>query len=144
MIKVLGKGLTFLKSIATEENLKIAEKFISKVEKVGEDILGKMSEVNNAVVENTDNLCDVLETDFLDKDSLKEVIENYGSKNFQFVALLKGRYDDKRDRRVFFIQKLDSEKQPVKEYEILCLYVNNVDTNIQQWFGDKEMVLINK
>ena len=144
MIKHLGKGVAFLKSMATKENLDLLEKLLTKVEKSAEGVLSKMDELNEKIVENTEDLCEVLEVEFLNKNSLKGIFDNYGSKNYHSVALLKGKYDEKRDRRVFFVQKLDSEKKPVNESEVLCIYVNNVDSVIQQWFGDKEMVLINK
>lgn len=144
MVKLIGRGYIFLKGIATEENLKIAEKFLSKAENAGNKILEKVDELNEEIVENTDKLCEVLEVDLLNTDSLKEIFNNYGAKDFQSVALLKGEYDKKRDKRVYFIQKLDSDKKPVTENEILCLYVNNIDSAIQQWFGIKEMVIINK
>lgn len=144
MVKLLGRGFVFFKSIVTEENLKIAEKFLSKAEKAGKEILEKVDELNEAIVENTDKLCEVLVVDLLNMDSLKEIFENYGANDFQSVALLKGEYDKKKDKRVYFIQKLDSDKKPVTENEILCLYVNNIDSAIQQWFGDKEMVIISK
>jgi|SRR5690554_1517307 len=144
MVKLIGRSYAFFKSMATEENLKIAEKFLSKVEKAGEEILNKIDGLNETIVENTDKLCEVLEVDLLNMDSLNEIFDNYGSKKFESVAFLKGEYDKKRDKRVYFIQKLDRNKKPVTENEILCLYVNNIDPAIPQWFGDKEMVVISK
>lgn len=144
MVKLLGRGFIFFKSVATEENLKIAEKFLSKAEKVGKQISEKLDQFNEVIAGNTDKLCEVLAVDLLNMDSLKEILENYGAKDFQSVVLLKGEYDKKKDKRVYFIQKLDSDKKPVTENEILCLYVNNIDSAIQQSFGDKEMVIINK
>lgn len=144
MTKRLGRGYAYLLSILTKNNLKIVDEFLSKSETVGESILSKLDELNKTIVGNTDELCEVLEIDYLNKESLKEVIENYGSQEFQSVTLLKGKYDEKKERRVFFIQKMDGNKKPVIEHEILCLYVNNVDSDIQEWFANKEMVLINK
>ena len=144
MVKILGNGLIFMQRFLSKENLRIAEKFITRAEEIGNDILEKAEELNATISENTDKLCAVLEIDLLDMSSFKEVIDNHGSVDFHSVVLLKGEFDKKNDKRVYFVQKLDSNKKPVIDGEILCLYVNNVDLGIQQWFGDKEMVLINK
>ncbi len=144
MIKLMGKGFLFFKSIATEDNLRIMDHFLTTAERVSNEIFDKMDELNDTVVKNTDDLCEVLDVEFLDRNSLKEIFDNYGAKNFHSVALLKGKYDDRKERRVYFVQKLDNDKKPINASEVLCIYANNVDTIIQQWFGDKEMILINK
>lgn len=144
MIKTIGKGISFFSRTLTEENFKILESFLSQFEKSGEILLESLDEINSKINENTESLCEILEVDLLNIESLKEIFTNYGSKNYHSIAFIKGKFDEKKDKRVFFIQKLDAKDNPVQSNEILCLYVNNIKLEIKEWFGDKEMVIIKK
>lgn len=130
MIKVIGKGLDFISKNLTKENFEL---LIQQFDKLG---LFESEEESET--------CEVLSVDFLSRESLKSIFDNYGTKEFEGVAMLKGEYDKKRDTRVFFIQKLDDKNKQINEFEILCVYATNVDSEILGWFVNKNMVLIKK
>lgn len=144
MIKLIGQGYAFLATVMTEENVSLVNKLFDKASAAGDSALKGIDNLNAKVVENTDKFCEVLDVEFLDKESLKKIFDNFGAKEFYAVAMLKGQYDSKRDKRVFFIQKLDEDRKPINEFDILCLFVNNIDSGVQEWFGEKEMIIIKK
>lgn len=134
MMKVLGKGLNFLKQHLTKENFEF----------LGSQLKSFNGDFSNSFYseENKEEYCQVIELDYLTKQSLLSLVENYGNKNFSKIALLKGKYDDFLNQRVFFIQKLNEENEPVNSNEIFCICVNNVDAEIFSWFKGKEMMII--
>ncbi|UVD79269.1 hypothetical protein NWE55_14215 [Myroides albus] len=133
MIKSIGKGLSFVKKYLTKENL---------------ELLGKQLENFGSIkifdFEDEYEDCEVLYVEFLDVDKLKQIFKEYGAKEYENVVILKGNYDSDKDQRVYFIQKLNGENKQVNEYEILCVYTTNVDSQILKWFANKDMVLIKK
>lgn len=129
IIKVIGRGLEFISKYLSKENLDLLNSRLAKLE--------------SPFLEE-DKVCDVLEMEILNKEVLKVIFRDYGSKNFESVAVLKGEYDKKRDKRVFFIQKLNKENKQIDEYQIMCVFATNVEADILAWFTEKNMVLIKK
>ncbi|MCD8410676.1 hypothetical protein [Tenacibaculum finnmarkense] len=144
-ITILGKGLEALNKIMTPENLAKFKDFSKKTVKTINDFGHKIDEYSDKIKENTEKYCTVLEVDELNMQSLKAIIDEHGAKNFHFVVLLKGKFDEQRDKRVYFLQKLDENKKPItNQNEIFCIYTDLLDNKIKESFGDKEMLLIKK
>mgnify|MGYP000925490803 CR=1 FL=1 len=128
-----------LKDLLTEERLKMLQDFIDKY---GDDVAEILNSLSEHVKKNTNILCEVISTDRLDADTLKNILrKTMTPKSYYVAALDLGR--NKNDQLEIFLQHLDSNKKAVDMNKVYCVRCDMKSDELKKAFGKKNMLLIN-
>lgn len=128
--------LEFVKTAFSEEKVKTYQKNIEKLNGLADSV----DSVGEIVKNNTDVLCDIYECDSLNTEVIKEIAKNQEA--FNFIALLKDGYNNKKEKHVFFLQFLDADKKAIDENKIYWILSDNFDVTLKQEFGNKELLIL--
>ena len=132
--KTLGKIQDFF----AEENL---EKLTMMMEKFQSRILEAIEDLSQRVKDATDLPCEMITTEKLDMENLKEIIRETKVEDAKFLAVLNGGRN-KKDKLELYLQYMDQDKQALDMNKIICVRCDIMAETLREAFGDKELLII--
>ena len=134
----------------TKENIEKISAFLEKasikvsefMDKNGQLIEQTLDNANSTIINNTPKLCDIVETENISVDSLKEIITGSNIKGFTSVALLKDGYNVKEEKHMFYMMFLDSSNNQLKDTNVIFITSDNVDVKIKNNFSEKDLLIL--
>lgn len=132
--KTVGKIQDFF----AEENL---EKLTMMMEKFQSRILEAIEDLSQKVKDATDLPCEMISTEKLDMENLKEIIRETKVEDAKFLAILNGGRN-KKDKLELYLQYMDQDKQALDMNKIICVRCDIMTETLREAFGDKELLIV--
>ena len=132
--KTVGKIQDFF----AEENL---EKLTMMMEKFQSRILEAIDNLSQRVKDATDLPCEMITTEKLDMENLKEIIRETKVEDAKFLAVLNGGRN-KKDKLELYLQYMDEDKQALDMNKIICVRCDIMAEALKDAFGDKELLIV--
>ncbi|EPD28482.1 hypothetical protein SAMN05444420_103257 [Capnocytophaga granulosa] len=132
--KTVGKIQDFF----AEENL---EKLTMMMEKFQSRILEAIEDLSQRVKDATDLPCEMISTEKLDMENLKEIIRETKVEDAKFLAVLNGGRN-KKDKLELYLQYMDQDKQALDMNKIICVRCDIMAETLREAFGDKELLIV--
>ena len=132
--KTVGKIQDFF----TEENL---EKLTVMMEKFQSRIIEVIDDLSQRVKDATDLPCEMITTEKLDMENLKEIIRETKLEDAKFLAVLNGGRN-KKDKLELYLQYMDQDKQALDINKVICVRCDIMAETLKEAFGDKELLIV--
>ena len=132
--KTVGKIQDFF----VEENL---EKLTMMMEKFQSRIIEAIEDLSQRVKDATDLPCEMITTEKLDMENLKEIIRETKMEEAKFLAVLNGGRN-KKDKLELYLQYMDQDKQALDMNKIICVRCDIMAETLREAFGDKELLIV--
>lgn len=132
--KTAGKIQDFF----TEENL---EKLTVMMEKFQSRIIEAIDDLSQRVKDATDLPCEMITTEKLDMENLKEIIRETKVEDAKFLAVLNGGRN-KKDKLELYLQYMDQDKQALDINKVICVRCDIMAETLKEAFGDKELLIV--
>jgi hypothetical protein len=132
--KTAGKIQDFF----TEENL---EKLTVMMEKFQSRIIEVIDDLSQRVKDATDLPCEMITTEKLDMENLKEIIRETKLEDAKFLAVLNGGRN-KKDKLELYLQYMDQDKQALDINKVICVRCDIMAETLKEAFGDKELLIV--
>ena len=132
--KVVGKIQDFF----VEENL---EKLTAMMEKFQNGIIEAIDNLSQRVKDAADLPCEMISTEKLDMENLKEIIRETKVEDAKFLAVLNGGRN-KKDKLELYLQYMDQDKQALDVNKIICVRCDIMADALKEAFGDKELLIV--
>jgi hypothetical protein len=136
--KLLGKSGDFFSGDNLKKVTTIMSQF-SNIEQIANQAIGEISTLSQKIKDNTEIPCEMITTEKLDKDVLKQIIQE--EKEAVYLALLnQGR--NKKDDLEIFLQYLNAEKQALNFNKVMCIRCQMITEDLKEAFGDKSLLIV--
>ena len=132
--KTVGKIQDFF----TKENL---EKLTVMMEKFQDGVIEVIDSLSQRVKDATDLPCEMISTEKLDMENLKEIIRETKVEEAKFLAVLNGGRN-KKDKLELYLQYMDQDKQALDMNKIICVRCDIMTETLKEAFGDKELLIV--
>lgn len=132
--KTVGKIQEFF----TKENL---EKLTVMMEKFQDGVIEVIDNLSQRVKDATDLPCEMISTEKLDMENLKEIIRETKVEDAKFLAVLNGGRN-KKDKLELYLQYMDQDKQALDMNKIICVRCDIMTETLKEAFGDKELLIV--
>lgn len=132
--KTVGKIQDFF----TKENL---EKLTVMMEKFQDGVIEVIDNLSHRVKDATDLPCEMISTEKLDMENLKEIIRETKVEDAKFLAVLNGGRN-KKDKLELYLQYMDQDKQALDMNKIICVRCDIMTETLKEAFGDKELLIV--
>ena len=132
--KTVGKIQDFF----TKENL---EKLTVMMEKFQDGVIEVIDNLSQRVKDATDLPCEMISTEKLDMENLKEIIRETKVEEAKFLAVLNGGRN-KKDKLELYLQYMDQDKQALDMNKIICVRCDIMTETLKEAFGDKELLIV--
>jgi hypothetical protein len=138
--KLLGKSGDFFSGENLTKVTTIMSQF-TDIEKIANQAIGEISTLSQKIKDNTDIPCEMIATEKLDKEMLKQIVQETEEKGAVFLALLnQGR--NKKDELEIFLQYLNAEKQALIFNKVICIRCQMIAEDLKESFGDKNLLIV--
>ena len=122
----------------TKENL---EKLTVMMEKFQDGVIEAIDNLSQRVKDATDLPCEMISTEKLDMENLKEIIRETKVEDAKFLAVLNGGRN-KKDKLELYLQYMDQDKQALDMNKIICVRCDIMTETLKEAFGDKELLIV--
>lgn len=132
--KIAGKVQDFF-------DKKSLERFIATMENFQNKVVETIEDLSQRVKDATDLPCEMITTEKLDMENLKEIIRETKMEEAKFLAVLNGGRN-KKDKLELYLQYMDQDKQALDMNKIICVRCDIMAETLREAFGDKELLII--
>lgn len=132
--KIVGKVQDFF-------DKKSLERFIATMENFQREVVETIENLSQRVKDATDLPCEMISTEKLDMENLKEIIRETKVEDAKFLAVLNGGRN-KKDKLDLYLQYMDQDKQALDMNKIICVRCDIMAETLREAFGDKELLII--
>lgn len=136
------KATVLLKDILTKENFEKLSKILPIIDQKLDETLKNINEASEKVKNATEATCEMITIDKLEKEVLKEIVDNTKTDNTRYSALLNGGRN-KEDVLEIFMLHLDADKKIIDKNKVYCIRTEYLYKELKEAFKVKELVVLN-